>query len=284
MEENIFNTIRHEYKIENCIIEKRNDSTDGNVYTIFDNQNKFIAKIYKQEEHTKSMINLHLFLIKSGFIVPNIVKNINGDYYCNIENNYIVVYTFINGEQYGPKIENIENIEYKNNIVRKLAIQLRKLHEITRDNNFNLKEIEIHNSKKENERKSVLHFDLTKDNIFICKDKIGFIDFDDAKYGDSLFDVASVICFLFISKKRGVDENSINVFLNSYYNNETEVKRREIHMIKTYAHEWIKEVLKNENLDKPIKESFIFKDKMIRKINIGGSKNEAHNEIKRGSI
>lgn len=230
------------------------------------------------------MINLHLFLIKNGFIVPNIVKNINGDYYCNIENNYIVVYTFINGEQYGPKIENIENIEYKNNIVRKLAIQLRKLHEITRDNNFNLKEIEIHNSKKENERKSVLHFDLTKDNIFICKDKIGFIDFDDAKYGDSLFDVASVICFLFISKKRGVDENSINVFLNSYYNNETEVKRREIHMIKTYAHEWIKEVLKNENLDKPIKESFIFKDKMIRKINIGGSKNEAHNEIKRGSI
>ena len=76
MEENIFNTIRHEYKIENCIIEKRNDSTDGNVYTIFDNQNKFIAKIYKQEEHTKSMINLHLFLIKNGFIVPNIVKNI----------------------------------------------------------------------------------------------------------------------------------------------------------------------------------------------------------------
>ena len=41
---------------------------------------------------------------------------------------------------------------------------------------------------------------------------------------------------------------------------------------------------KNENLDKPIKESFIFKDKMIRKINMGGSKNEAHNEIKRGSI
>ena len=37
---------------------------------------------------------------------------------------------------------------------------------------FNLKEIEIHNSKKENERKSVLHFDLTKDNIFICKDKL----------------------------------------------------------------------------------------------------------------
>ena len=34
----------------------------------------------------------------------------------------------------------------------------------------------------------------------------------------------------------------------------------------------------------PIKEIFIFKDKMIRKINIGGSKNEAHNEIKRGSI
>ena len=50
-------------------------------------------------------------VIKNGFIVPNIVKNINGDYYCNIENNYIVVYTFINGEQYGPKIENIENIE-----------------------------------------------------------------------------------------------------------------------------------------------------------------------------
>ncbi len=58
-------------------------------------------------------------------------------------------------------------------------------------------------------------------------------------------------------------------FLNSYYNNETEVKEEKIHMIKTYAHEWIKEVLKNENLDKPIKESFIFKDKMIRKNKYG---------------
>lgn len=269
MEENICNTMKSKYKFNDCVVEKRKDSTDGNVYMILYSNNKYIAKIYKKEEHAKSMINLHLFLIKNEFIVPNIVKNFKGDYYCNIDNNYIVVYTFIEGEQYGKMIENMNNIEYKNDTIKKIATQLRKMHEITQNNTFNLKEIKINDLKNENKRKSVLHFDLTKNNIFICENKIGFIDFDDAKYGDSLFDIASAICLLFISKKRGVDENSIDEFLNSYYNNEIELKKREISMIKIYAHEWIKEVLKNNNLEESIRESFIFKDQIIKKIKIG---------------
>lgn len=40
-------------------------------------------------------------------------------------------------------------------------------------------------------------------------------------------------------------------------------------MIKIYAHEWIKEVLKNNNLEESIRESFIFKDQIIKKIKIG---------------
>mgnify|MGYP003308183202 CR=1 FL=1 len=50
-------------------------------------------------------------------------------------------------------------------------------------------------------RKSILHFDLTKGNVFY-NNKIEFIDFDDAKYGNSIYDVTILIGFLFISKKR----------------------------------------------------------------------------------
>ena len=56
--------------------------------------------------------------------------------------------------------------------------EVRKLHDLTSNNNFNFKAIDFANNLN---RKSTLHFDLTKKNIIINNDKIGLIDFDDAK-------------------------------------------------------------------------------------------------------
>ena len=76
--------------------------------------------------------------------------------------------------------------------------KIRKLHNLTLNKKFNFKTIAFANNLK---RKSVLHFDLTKDNIFINNNQIDFIDFDDAKYGDSVCDIAILLSFLFVSKK-----------------------------------------------------------------------------------
>ena len=49
---------------------------------------------------------------------------------------------------------------------------------------------------------SILHFDVTKNNIFYNDGKIYFIDFDDAKYEPVICDVAIAITNLFISKAK----------------------------------------------------------------------------------
>ena len=84
--------------------------------------------------------------------------------------------------------------------------EVRKLHDLTSNNSFNFKAIDFANNLN---RKSTLNFDLTKKNIIINNDKIGLIDFDDAKCGDSVCDVAIILSFFFISKKRGIDNKKI---------------------------------------------------------------------------
>ena len=84
-----------------------------------------------------------------------------------------------------------------------------------------------------NTRKSVLHFDLTRNNIFKeSNKKISIIDFDDAKYGDSICDIAILIANLFFSKTRGVDLEGMEEFINQYYANDIILKDKEKPLIK----------------------------------------------------
>ena len=112
-------------------------------------------------------------------------------------------------------------------------------------------------------RLSLLHFDLTKDNIFCDNDEIGFIDFDDSKYGPSVCDVAIAICLLFISKKRGADLEKIRLFLNAYYNEDSKLKEKEIVLMKKYAISWIDYLNDGHEFDTSTKESFIFKKQIL---------------------
>ena len=74
-------------------------------------------------------------------------------------------------------------------------------------------------------RMSILHFDVTKNNIFYNDGKIYFIDFDDAKYEPVICDVAIAITNLFISKANGADINGINYSIDSYYGIDDKIKK-----------------------------------------------------------
>lgn len=254
---NLEKIIKESYEIQINNITKNSDSTDGNVYLIKSKNNKYIFKIYNSLEHTQSMIKLHNFLNENNLYVPRIIQTKNKEYYKRYNDKYIVMYSFLEGMQLKNIIQTVDN-----KTILKLAKEIRRLHDLTENVTFNLKHIDF-NLETEFKRKSVLHFDLTKDNIFINKDKVGFIDFDDAKFGPSVYDVAITISLLFLSKSRCAELDKIKTFIDSYYESDTQNKERELPYIKSIALKWIDYLLTKNSFDTSTKESFEVKKKLI---------------------
>lgn len=244
--------IKDNYNLDIISITKNEDSSDGNVYNIKTKDNKYIAKIYNDKEKAENMINLHTSL--NELYIPKIIMTKNKKYLLEIENKYIIVYTFLEGKQISTYIKE-NNDKYNEEIIILIAKELKKFHDLTLNKKYNLQTIEFANNL---ERQSVLHFDLTKENIFIKDDKIGFIDFDDVKYGDSVCDIGILLSFLFVSKKRGVDKNSIKIFLDNYYENE-ELKNKELKFISKYITNWVDYIEDGHEFDSSLKDSFEFK-------------------------
>jgi len=253
---NLIEKIKENYMLEVTKIEKNQESTVGNVYIVYSNNKKYVAKIYDDLNHTKSMVKLHTSLSNKLYI-PSIIKDKNNLGYVEINSKYIVLYSFLKGEQIGKLNKLTEDI------VKEIALELRKVHELTSNTNmYNLKQVPFNNLVNV-ERKSLLHFDLTKGNVFYKEGKIGFIDFDDAKYGPSIYDVAILISLLFFSKKRGIDKDNINIFIDSYYNDDLDLKFKETKYIKEIAINWINHTLNNNEFNPSTTESFEVKKKLI---------------------
>jgi len=134
-----------------------------------------------------------------------------------------------------------------------VAEELKRFHNETQSNESNLSQVPFQDKAK---RKSALHFDLTRENIFLKKDKIFFIDFDDAKYGGSVCDVAILIANLFFSKTRGTDIEGMQTFIEKYYGEDIELKHTEQPLIKEYALNWINYILNGNEFDTSTEKSF----------------------------
>ncbi len=250
---NLEKRIKDNYNLDIIDITKNEDSSDGNVYNIKTSNNKYIIKIYNDKAKAETMVNLHNSLNK--LYIPKIIMTKNKKYLLEVDNKFIVVYSFLEGKQISKYIKE-NNGEYSEKVIKLIAKALRKFHDLTLNQKYNLQVIDFANNL---ERQSVLHFDLTKENIFINDNTIGFIDFDDAKYGDSVCDVGILLSFLFVSKTRGVDKNSINIFLNNYYENEDELKSKELKFISEYINNWVDYIQNGHEFDSSLKDSFEFK-------------------------
>lgn len=251
--------LKEKYDIDFKKIEKSNQSTDGNVYIVYCKSEKYIIKIYKEIEHTESMVKLYSRLKLLDLNIPRIILSKSGKEYEKILNtNYLVIYSFLDGEQISW---NSKTGKLDNDIIVSIAKELRKFHKGTEKNEFDLPKVPFKNNDK---RQSALHFDLTRNNIFICNNnQIGFIDFDDAKYGDSVCDIAILIANLFFSKTRGVDIKGLQKFVDEYYYNEIALKDEEVPLIKEYALHWINYILDGNEFDTSTTESFEIRKKLI---------------------
>ena len=256
----IVENINKEYLLNINQIEKNEESTVGNVYILYSEGLRFVGKIYDDLNHVNSMIHLHQNLYNNKFNVPKIINNKNNVGYIELnKNKYLVIYSFLEGVQLGKIYKKLPN-----DVIKNVAIKLKEFHELTSNTNiYNLKDIPIKN-KQNIKRYSALHFDFTKMNLFLNnQNKIGIIDFDDAKYGPSICDIAIAITNLFFSKTNGVDIEGVKLFIDSYYKNDLDLKQNEISYIKFYAIEWINYIMNENEFDTSMKESFIVKKQLI---------------------
>lgn len=263
-ENNLKKEICEKYNLNINSIEKNEDSTDGNVYILYTEKKKYVAKVYDDLKHVKSMVNLHFDLVSNEIDVPKIIECKNGERYIKLSNNnYVIIYSFLEGIQLGEKFKDLPE-----DVIKNFAIELNKFHNITCNSNiYNLKEIPFESNNKV-DRYSALHFDLTRMNIFYNEDKktkIGFIDFDDAKYGASICDVAIASANLFFSKTRGADMNGFTLFIDSYYGENIELKEKELPYIKDFAIRWIDYIMDGNEFDTSTTESFIVRKELIEK-------------------
>ena len=210
------------------------------------------------------MTNLYNKLAEFKINVPKIIPDITKENYVEIsEKSYLVVYSFLEGKQIS---RSKKTGKFDGNTIRLIANELRKLHELT--NGYNEFDLPAISFAENGNRKSLVHFDLTKNNIFIDDNHlIGIIDFDDAKYGESVCDIAILIANLFFSKTYGVDLEGINQLIDEYYLENIQLKNKEIPFIKEYALKWIEYTLRESKLDSSIVESFKMKYKLIEERN-----------------
>ena len=220
-------------------------------------------KIYDDLNHVKSMVLLHTYLFSKKLHVPKIIISYNGEKYIKLSNkSYAVLYSFLNGKQFSW---NKESNEMNDANIKKVANMLSYFHSLTiGENEFNLPDLSFE-TKNSIERLSVLHFDLTKNNIFITKDKAGLIDFDDAKYGPSVCDLAIAISILFFSKTNGADIVGAKKFVDAYYCDKSELKKKELPHIKPLALKWVDYILDNNEFDSSTTESFVIRRELIDK-------------------
>ena len=255
IKDKLYRIFNEKLKEEICEIKKNKDSSDGNVYIIKCKFNKYIVKIYKNNKLAKSMVMLHQKLFQLNINVPNIIyNNLKED-----EEDYIVIYSFIKGN----KIEDLlQNGKVEKEIISYISKKIRMMHDVTcGKNEFDLPKLPF---ETWNKRKTLLHFDLTKSNIFLDENNdIAIIDFDDAKYGSAVYDISILITTFFFSKKRGVDLEGMNKFIDEYYGEDETLKKDEVALIKICAIQWINYLLEENKISETLIDTFNDKIKLI---------------------
>ena len=257
--------LKEQYSIYIQKIYKSKESTVGNVYIIETKQNKYVGKIYENLKYAQTMIDIYSFLNNNNLYAPSILKSKTKLNYTELLNQkFLVIYSYLEGIQ----IKEIINNFLSENIIQ-LASYLRKIHDLTNKENKLKLTLSPINISKEINRYSILHFDLTTTNIFYNKknNKIGFIDFDDAKYGPAIVDVSILIGNLFISKRRGIEIDKIKIFLDEYYKDDLLLKEKESAFIKECIIKWIDYITNMNEFDSSTKDSFKIRKELVSKIN-----------------
>ena len=264
LQNKLSSVLETKYGITTKELSKNDDSTEKNVYIANTDTEKYVIKTYSNIEKAKAISSISKLLSDQSQKVPKVLPTKNHFNHANINpNEYIVVYSFMDGVPIGW---GNQTKKLSPEITTPLARMLASIHSSTQgENEYHLPIVPIKYAE-ELTRKSALHYDLTRSNVFLDarrRNLVGIIDFDDAKYGSSIWDVAIAIGNLFISKTFGIDYVGIANFLGQYYANTANVAIIERPMIYHCIELWINAILSETEIDIPHKASFIARKKLI---------------------
>ena len=231
-------------------IEQLNGITEGventNYLVETNNQKKFIFTIFEKRTNETDLPFFHKAMNEfnqNGIICPTpIIINKNDIF--KIKKKSCAIYSFIEGRQIttlnnealislSKNISAIHNIGSQSNLFRENNMLLTSWKFIiNKFKNYDGKNkiefahinnliLSLENQFPKNLKKSLIHGDLFKDNIFFKNNEVsGFIDFFFTCTDTIVYDLATLINAWFFNYEK-FDENNFKIFFNEYFNSIT---------------------------------------------------------------
>lgn len=212
--------LQSEYGLRNTSIEKPEAGIENNTYLIKFKKQKFVAKVYDNQDRADALANYQNTLHEAGVPVSAIVKTQTAELAASHNDQCIILCQFAQGEPIGWRKEfanmpgqlnrDIGQALAKMHIVGQGITNAKLTHALSAINRFdNLKGV----------RRAVIHGDLTRENVFvdpITSKLTAIIDFGDAHDDYITYDIATALTQIYITKSWGVDLDGIKGFLAAY--------------------------------------------------------------------
>ena len=236
MIDSIKKVLREEYGFYKPELKRATDGIGSRTYFVSEGKNRYVLKIFNNYNKADIISNFQQSLYSSNIPVPKVYKTNDGEYAARLNHGALMVYEYINGTAISwddifstintgvtkDLATAMAKIHLKNNInndIRSLdnSLSINQLKSKLIDN-VNLKKL-LQDLKLENVRKSLIHGDIARENIFVNglhNSLRALIDFGDLHYDYISYDIATALTQVYVTKSWGVDSESIGIFLNAY--------------------------------------------------------------------
>ncbi len=202
----------------------------SNVCIISSQNKKYVVRIFKKLPNANTASMLQSYLHKEGLPVPRVLLNNFGHLVTQNLGTIMMMYEFCPGEAIGwgdnariitDALTNdiAEVVSNMHTLMLSRSAPKVRTNSSMDDNGFRLKEV---GSSFENVRKTIIHGDLTRENILVsdARDSVSaIIDFGDAQYDYITCDIAVLLTQLYVTKTWGIDVSGIKTFMLAYVKN-----------------------------------------------------------------
>lgn len=205
-------------------------------YNYLVNKNKYVLRIYKSKglSDIEREVKLLLYLNYKEVKNPEIIKNIQESAISFCEGYYAALFEYVEGTH--PPLKHLAT-----KLAENIGINISYMHKVLLDfdangfpqnfaDSFDLGSMsneyfkyisavldELYKYDLRNLRKSVIHGDICRENLIIKDNQLkAILDFDDAHTNYLIWDVATAISQLFITKTSKIDWAGIRNFFKGY--------------------------------------------------------------------
>ncbi len=228
----LINTLGNDFGLKDVQLKMPDDGIEGNTFLIDSNKGQFVAKLYRDGERAKKIATLQYHLKNNNLPVAAIIKTLYGDLVGKNSDYFIILAEYVLGEPIGW---HADSKYIKSSLSKSLAETLAGMHRIasadfaqtTLEHELSVNHVLASQQRKHEDlerilaktRRTMIHADLARENIFLTKDRDAIkaiIDFGDAHVDYITYDIAILFTQVYTTKTWGIDFQGIEDFLKAY--------------------------------------------------------------------